>query len=94
LLIPCTISHVSPASPLRKSDAGSTPHRRSFLPAPGSSDQMFASARPSAFGNSGADFVSLNLLPRSFERRTFIPKKALQLDAKIRGVPRVSISVV
>ena len=42
---------------------------------------MFASARPSSFGKAGADFVSLNFLPRSVERRTFMPKKALQLDA-------------
>src|SRR5436853_429597 len=35
LLIPPTISHVSPASELRNSDAGSTPHHRSFLPLPG-----------------------------------------------------------
>jgi hypothetical protein len=42
---------------------------------------MFASARPSSFGNAGADFVSLNVFPRSVDRSTFIPKKALQLDA-------------
>ena len=42
---------------------------------------MFASARPSSFGNAGADFVSLNVLPRSVERSTFMPKNGLQLDA-------------
>src|SRR5215203_625280 len=92
LLMPGTSSHESPPSLLRKSDAGSTPHHRSFLFAPASSDQMFASARPSSFGKAGADFVSLNLLPRSVERSTFIPKNALQLDAYSRGEPRVSIS--
>src|SRR5262245_37134572 len=81
LLMPATISHESPPSLLRNSDAGSTPHHRSFLSAPGSMDQIFASARPSSFGNAGADFVSLNFLPRSVEVSTFIPKKALQLDA-------------
>ena len=35
--------------------------------------------RPS--GNAGADFVSLNFLPRSVERSTFMPKNGLQLDA-------------
>src|SRR5712671_3792998 len=81
LLMPGTISHESPESLLLNRDAGSTPHHRSFFPAPGSSDQMFATARPSSFGNAGADFVSLNVLPRSVERRTFMPKKALQLEA-------------
>ena len=42
---------------------------------------MFASARPSSFGNAGADDVSLNDFPRSVERRTFIPKNGLQLEA-------------
>ncbi len=42
---------------------------------------MLASARPSSFGKAGADFVSLNVLPRSVERRTFMPKKGLQLEA-------------
>jgi hypothetical protein len=82
---PRTISHESPPSGLRKSDAGSTPHHRSFLPGPGSIDQMFSSARPSSFGNAGADFVSLKDLPRSVERRTFMPKNGLQLDAYRRG---------
>src|SRR5690349_5710230 len=81
LLIPGTISHESPPSSLRNNDAGSTPARRSFLPVPGSSDQMLASARPSSLGNDGGDFVSLKLFPRSVERSTFIPKKALQLEA-------------
>src|SRR5882724_8618869 len=93
LLMPGTISHESPASPLLNSEAGSTPHHRSFLPAPASSDQMLASARPSSCGNAGADFVSLNDFPRSVERRTFMPKNALQLEAYKRGVPRVSMSV-
>ena len=35
LLMPGTISQESPPSLLRKSDAGSTPHHRSFLPSPG-----------------------------------------------------------
>jgi hypothetical protein len=52
-----------------------------LLPGPGSSDQMFASARPSSFEKAGADFVSLKLLPRSVERNTFIPKKGLHEDA-------------
>ena len=81
LLMPATISQESPPSLDRKSDAGSTPHRRSFLSYPASSDQMLASARPSSFGKAGADFVSLNFLPRSVERRTFMPKKGLQLEA-------------
>ena len=81
LLMPGTISQESPPSRLRKSDAGSTPHHSSFLPSPASSDQMLASARPSSLGNAGADFVSLNVLPRSVERSTFMPKNALQLDA-------------
>ena len=62
-----------------------------FLPAPGSSDQILASARPSSLGNAGADLVSLKLLPMSVERSTFMPKNALQLEAYICGVPRVSI---
>src|SRR5207249_1025577 len=73
-------------------DAGSTPQNSSCFVAPGSIDQMFASARPSSFGNAGADLVSLNVFPRSFERNTFMPKKGLQLDANTRGVPRVSMS--
>jgi hypothetical protein len=93
LLIPSTISQESPPSGLRNNEAGSTPHNRSFLPPPASSDQMFASARPSSFGNAGADLVSLKPFPISVERRTFMPKNGLQLDAYRRGVPRVSISV-
>src|SRR5438874_12372697 len=81
LLMPGTISQESPPSLDRKSDAGSTPQKRSFLSYPGSSDQMLASARPSSLGKVGADFVSLNVLPRSVERKTFMPKKALQLEA-------------
>src|SRR5688572_30130287 len=88
LLMPGTISHESPASWLRNRDAGSTPHHSSFLPPPVSSDQMLASARPSSLGNAGADFVSLKLLPRSVERRTFMPKNGLQLEAYTRGAPR------
>src|SRR5579862_2961237 len=91
--MPGTTSHESPPSPLLNNDAGSTPHQRSFVPLPGSSDQMFASARPSSFGNAGADFVSLKVLPRSVERSTFMPKNGLQLEAYRRGVPRVSMSV-
>ena len=79
--MPGTISQESPPSRLRNSEAGSTPHHRSFLPPPASSDQMFASARPSSFGNAGADFVSLNFFPRSVEIMTFMPKNALQHDA-------------
>src|SRR5262245_57243412 len=81
LLMPGTISHVSPPSWLLKSEAGSTPHSSSFLPSPFSSDQMLASARPSSLENAGADFVSLKLLPMSVERRTFMPKNWLQEDA-------------
>src|ERR1041385_747823 len=93
LLMPGTISHESPPSRLLNKDAGSTPHQSSFLPSPPSSDQMLASARPSSFGNAGADFVSLKLFPMSVERNTFMPKNGLQLEAYKRGVPRVSISV-
>src|ERR1700693_24304 len=92
-LMPGTISHESPPSWLLTKDAGSTPHHRSFLPLPGSSDQMLASARPSSLGNAGADDVSLKLFPMSVERNSFMPKKGLQLEAYSRGVPRVSISV-
>jgi hypothetical protein len=81
LLMPGTMSQESPPSRLRNSDAGSTPHQSSFLLSPASMDQMFASARPSSFGKAGADLVSLNFLPRSVETRTFMPKKALQLEA-------------
>src|SRR5439155_21082182 len=93
LLMPGTISHESPPSLLLNNDAGSTPHHSSFLPAPGTSDQMLASARPSSLGNAGADLVSLKLLPMSVERNTFMPKNGLQLEAYSRGVPRVSMSV-
>ena len=93
LLMPGTMSHESPPSWLLNKDAGSTPHHRSFLPPPASSDQMLASARPSSLGNAGADFVSLKLFPMSVERNTFMPKNGLQLEAYRRGVPRVSISV-
>src|SRR6266571_8385438 len=93
LLMLWTISQESPPSSLLKSDDGSTPHHRSFLLSPASSDQMLMSARPSSFGKAGADFVSLNLFPRSVERRIFMPKKALQLEAYRRGLPRVSINV-
>src|SRR5262249_57795919 len=55
-------------------------------------DQMLASARPSSLGKAGADFVSLNFLPRSVDIRTFMPKNALQLEAYRRGLPRRSIS--
>src|SRR5436190_23678987 len=92
-LIAESIVHESPPSPLRKSAAGSTPHHSSFFPPPVSSDHMLASARPSSLGNAGADFVSLNVLPRSVERSSFIPKKGLQLEAYRRGAPRVSIRV-
>src|ERR1043165_9786851 len=81
LLMPGTISHESPPSWLLNSEAGSTPHHRSFLLSPGSSDQMFTSARPSSLGNAGADLVSLKLLPRSVDLSTFMPKNGLQLDA-------------
>ena len=81
LLMPGTISQVSPPSPLRNSEAGSTPAKRSFLSLPGSSAQMLASARPSSLAKAGADLVSLNDLPRSVERRTFMPKNGLQLEA-------------
>ena len=81
LLMPETISQESPPSSLLKSDAGSTPHQRSFLLSPASSDQMLISARPSSFGKAGADFVSLNDFPRSVESSTFMPKKGLQLEA-------------
>src|SRR5213593_3726180 len=91
--MPPTISHDSPPSRLLNRDAGSTPHQRSCLALPGSSDQMLASARPSSLGNAGADFVSLKLFPRSVERNTFMPKNGLQLEAYNRGVPRVSIIV-
>src|ERR1700680_330594 len=91
--MPGTISHDSPARRLLHNEAASPPHQSSLLPAPGSIDQMFASARPSSFGNAGADFVSLKLFPMSVERSTFMPKNGLQLEAYRRGVPRVSISV-
>src|SRR5688572_8364741 len=88
-----TISHESPPSSLLNSEAGSTPHSSWFLRPPGSSDQILTSARPASLGNAGADFVSLNVLPTSVERSTFIPKNGLQLEAYNLGVPRVSISV-
>ena len=76
-----TFAQESPASSLRKRAAGSTPHSRSFFPAPASRDQMLATARPSSLGNAGAVFVSSKDFPRSFERRIFIPKKGLQEEA-------------
>jgi hypothetical protein len=91
--MPGTISHESPPSRLRKSDAGSTPHQRSPFASPDSSDQILANARPSSLGNAGADFVSAKVLPRFVDRRSFIPKNGLQLEAYRRGVPRVSMSV-
>src|SRR6266576_6832515 len=91
--MPGTICHESPPSRLLNRDAGSTPHHSSFLLSPASSDQMLASARPSSLGNAGADFVSSNVFPMFVERKTFIPKNGLQLDAYRRGVPRVSINV-
>src|SRR5665213_1404998 len=94
--MPGTIAQESPPSSLLKSEAGSTPHRSSFLSflsPPGSSDQIFASARPSSFGKAGADFVSLNVFPRSVERSTFMPKNALQLEASTLGVPRPRVSI-
>src|SRR6185503_14009982 len=81
LLMPGTISHESPPSWLRKSDAGSTPHHSSFLSSPGWSDQMLMSARPSSLGNAGADLVGLKDFPMSVDLSTFMPKKLLQLDA-------------
>src|ERR1700736_5343572 len=91
--MPGTSSHESPPSWLLNKDAGSTPHHSSFLPPPGSSDQMLTSVRPSSFGNAGADFVSSKVFPMFVERNTFMPKNGLQLEAYRRGVPRVSISV-
>src|SRR5260370_713691 len=91
--MPGTRSHESPPSWLLNNDAGSTPHHRSFLPLPASSDQMLASARPSSLGNAGPEFVSWKLSPMSVERNIFMPKNGLQLEAYRRGVPRVSISV-
>ena len=79
--MPGTTSHESPPSGLLNKAAGSTPHHSSFLPLPISSDQMLASARPSSLGNAGADFVSLKLFPMFVERKTFIPKNGLQLEA-------------
>src|ERR1041384_5564446 len=93
LLMPGTISHESPPSRRLNSDAGSTPHHKSSGSLHGYSEQMLLSARPSSFGKAGCAFVSLNDLPISVERRTFIPKNGLQLDAYSRGVPRVSMSV-
>ncbi len=93
LLMEGTISQESPPSGLLNRAAGSTPAQRSFLPSPISMDQMFARARPSSLGKAGPDFVSEKDLPRSVERRTFIPKKGLQEEAKIFGVPRVSTRV-
>src|SRR5882762_7497603 len=86
--MPGTRSHESPPSWLLNKDAGSTPHHRSFLPPPASSDQMLTSARPSSLGNAGADFVSLKLFPMSVERNTFMPKNGLQLEAapRLRGI--------
>ncbi len=81
LLMPSTISQESPASPLRKREAGSIPAQISFRPGPGSRAQMLARARPSSLGKAGADLVSLKVWPRSVERRTFMPKKGLQLEA-------------
>ena len=72
-----TRSHESPPSRLLNRDADSTPHHSSSLPAPTSSDLMFASARLSPFGNAGANFVSLKLFPMSVERSTCIPKNGL-----------------
>src|ERR1051325_3661004 len=86
LLMPGTISHESPPSWLLNNEAGSTPHHSSFDSPSASSDQMFASARPSSFGNAGADAVSVNDVPMSVERSTFIPKNGLQLDAYSVGV--------
>src|SRR3977135_2275940 len=83
LLMPGTISHESPASWLLNRDAGSTPHNSSFLsflPPPGSSDQMLASARPSSLGKAGPDFVSSKLFPRFVERSTFMQKYGVQLE--------------
>src|SRR5215813_89588 len=80
LEMPGESSHVSPPSLLEKSDAGSTPAQ--IAPSgPASSDQLLAIARPSSLGNAGADFVSTNVLPRSLDLRTFIPKNGLQLPA-------------
>src|SRR5205814_10642341 len=81
LLMPCTISHESPPSWLLNKDAGSTPHHSSFLPSPGSSDQMLTSVRPSSLRNAGAPLVSSKLFPRFVDRNTFMPKNGLQLDA-------------
>ena len=52
---------------------------------------MLFKARPSFLGKAGIDLVSLNFLPRSVDRSTFIPKKGQQLEAKMFGVPRLSI---
>src|SRR5688572_12833842 len=91
--MPGAICHESPPSSLLNSAAGSTPQSSWFLRPPGSSDQILTSARPSSFGNAGADFVSLKVLPMSVDRSTFIPKNGLQFDAYSLGVPRVSIRV-
>src|SRR5438477_4479264 len=91
--MPGTMAHESPPSWLLNKDAGSTPHHSSFLPSPGSSDQMLTSVRPSSLGNAGAPLVSSKLFPRFVDRNTFMPKNGLQLDAYRRGVPRVSMSV-
>src|ERR1700737_5399146 len=80
LLMPGTSSHESPLSWLLNKDAGSTPDHSSFLPLPGSSDQMLTSVRPSSFGNAGADFVSAKVFPIFVERNTFMPKNGLQLE--------------
>jgi hypothetical protein len=42
---------------------------------------MFASARPSSFGNVRAAFDSVNVFPKLVVCSTFMPKSALQLDA-------------
>src|SRR5579859_5483374 len=95
LLIPGTISQVSPPSKLLKRLAGSTPAQISFFPGPTSKDQIFCSVRPSPSGNFGADFVSFHVFPMSVDLRIFIPNHALQLEAYITGLlPRVSTSVL
>src|SRR4026208_2611288 len=75
LLMPGTSSHESPPSVLLNKDAGYTPHHNSFLPGPGSIDQMLATTRPSSFGKAGPDLVSSKVLPMLVERNTLLPKK-------------------
>jgi len=89
---PGTMFPGKPPSRLLNKEAGSMRTKSSCPIAPASSDQMFASARPSSLGKAGADFVSLKFFAEVRRAQDFHAEESIATRAKSRGVPRVSMN--